>query len=305
MSLAIQARGLVKTYGEHTALDGFTLEVPTGTIHGLLGPNGAGKSTAVGILTTLTRLDGGTATVAGIDVNDGRAVRERIGLVGQYAAVDEILSGRQNLIMFGRLLGMKKKEAAARAEELLKNFALSDASDRPISGYSGGMRRRLDIAVSLITKPEVLFLDEPTTGLDPRGRIDVWNAVKDVAADGTTVLMTTQYLEEADRLADRISIMKAGQVVAEGTASELKASRGDGQIDITFPIDTDRSAVHQALGVDPSDNLRVTYPAPNGAADLTEAIRRLDNVGLIPTDIALRQPTLDEAFLSITEKDAR
>lgn len=305
MSLAIQARGLVKTYGEHNALDGFTLEVPTGTIHGLLGPNGAGKSTAVGILTTLTRLDGGTATVAGIDVNDGRAVRERIGLVGQYAAVDEILSGRQNLIMFGRLLGMKKKEAAARAEELLKNFALSDASDHPISGYSGGMRRRLDIAVSLITKPEVLFLDEPTTGLDPRGRIDVWNAVKDVAAEGTTVLMTTQYLEEADRLADRISIMKAGQIVAEGTALELKASRGDGQIDIAFPIDTDRSAVQQALGVDPSDNLRVTYPAPNGAADLTEAIRRLDNLGLIPTDIALRQPTLDEAFLSITEKDAR
>lgn len=305
MPLAIQARGLVKTYGEHNALDGFTLEVPTGSIHGLLGPNGAGKSTAVGIFTTLTRLDSGTATVAGVDVSEGRTVRERIGLVGQYAAVDEILSGRQNLIMFGRLLGLKKKAAAARAEELLENFALTDASDRPISGYSGGMRRRLDIAVSLITKPEVLFLDEPTTGLDPRGRIDVWNAVKDVAADGTTVLMTTQYLEEADRLADRISIMKSGRVVAEGTPAELKASRGDGQIDITFPIDTDRTTVQEALGVEPTDNLRVSYPAPNGAADLTEAIRRLDACRLTPTDIALRQLTLDEAFLSITEKDAQ
>lgn len=223
-SPALHALDLVKTYGDKRALDGFTLTVAPGTIHGLLGPNGAGKSTAVGILTTLTSHDGGTARVSGIDVSDGTSVRQRIGLVGQDAAVDEILSGHQNLVMFARLLGLSRKDAARRATELLKQFSLTEAADRPASGYSGGMRRRLDIAVSLIRNPDVLFLDEPTTGLDPQGRLDVWDAITRAASEGTTVLLTTQYLEEADRLADRISIMKDGRVIAEGTPEELKGA---------------------------------------------------------------------------------
>ena len=310
---ALHALDLVKTYADKRALDGFTLTVAPGTIHGLLGPNGAGKSTAVGILTTLTSHDGGTARVSGIDVSDGTSVRQRIGLVGQDAAVDEILSGHQNLVMFARLLGLSRKDAARRATELLKQFSLTEAADRPASGYSGGMRRRLDIAVSLIRNPDVLFLDEPTTGLDPQGRLDVWDAITRAASEGTTVLLTTQYLEEADRLADRISIMKDGRVIAEGTPKELKGALGGDRIDLTFGPDVAPADILAALngtrsGADVTeDDLTVTpestfisVPAPRGATDLTDTVRALDVAGIPPSDIALRRPTLDEVFLAVT-----
>jgi ABC-2 type transport system ATP-binding protein len=304
---AIHADSLVKNYGAHRALDNFHLTVPTGSIHGLLGPNGAGKTTAVGVLTTLTSLDQGVARIAGTDVRDGNAVRARIGLVGQYAAVDEILGGHQNLVMFARLLGFRRADARRRADELLEQFSLTVAADRPVSGYSGGMRRRLDIAVSLIRHPDVLFLDEPTTGLDPRGRIDVWDAVLRAADAGTTVLLTTQYLEEADRLADRISIMSSGRVIAEGTPDELKANRGGDRVDLTFTSQVSSADVECALAPgelsftpDP-DKLLVSLSAPDGPADMVDIIRRLDAANLTPTDIALRRPTLDEVFLSVTE----
>lgn len=305
---AIHANQVVKAYGDQRALDNFTLTVPTGSIHGLLGPNGAGKTTAVGVLSTLTRLDNGTARIAGTDVHDGPAVRRRIGLVGQYAAVDEILSGRQNLTMFARLLGLRRAAARTRAEELLDQFSLADAADRPVSGYSGGMRRRLDIAVSLIRNPDVLFLDEPTTGLDPRGRIDVWDAVAGAASDGTTVLLTTQYLEEADRLADRISIMKAGRVIAEGSPDQLKRERGGDRIEATFDPGTDRATLSSALAVEPTaftatpEAILASLPAPNGTRDMVEVIRRLDARGITPSDVSLRRPTLDEVFLSVTDQ---
>ena len=222
-SPALTATDLRKRFGAKQALDGFTIEVQSGTIHGLLGPNGAGKSTAVRILSTLTRLDSGTATIAGIDVaSSPAAVRERIGLVGQSPAVDEILGARQNLVLFGRLFGLTRRAADARASELLERFALTEAGTKPVSTFSGGMRRRLDIAASLILRPSVLFLDEPTTGLDPRGRNEVWSAIRGAAADGTTVLLTTQYLEEADQLASRISVMNTGRVVAEGTQTSSR-----------------------------------------------------------------------------------
>ncbi|MGP9758117.1 ATP-binding cassette domain-containing protein [Corynebacterium sp. AOP12-C2-36] len=304
---AIHAESLVKTYGDHRALDNFTLTVPTGTIHGLLGPNGAGKTTAVGVLTTLTTLDSGTARIAGTDVRDGNALRSRIGLVGQYAALDEVIGGRENLVMFARLLGLRRRDARRRADELLEQFSLTDAADQAVSGYSGGMRRRLDIAVSLIREPDVLFLDEPTTGLDPRGRVDVWDAVLQTARAGTTVLLTTQYLEEADQLADRISIMKDGRVIAKGTPDELKRSRGGDRVDVTFPSTTTRAEVEAAVPAgwqsltETTDGIHASVPAPRGTADMVDLVRRLDEANLSPTDVALRRPTLDEVFLSVTE----
>ncbi|WP_291479390.1 ATP-binding cassette domain-containing protein [Corynebacterium sp.] len=312
---AIHAEHLVKHYGTQRALDDFTLTVPTGSIHGLLGPNGAGKTTAVNVLSTLTALTGrdtGTARIAGTDIHEGPAVRERIGLVGQYAAVDEALGGHENLVMFARLLGLRRRDAHRRADELLEQFDLTDAAGRTVSGYSGGMRRRLDIAVSLIRHPDVLFLDEPTTGLDPRGRSDVWDAVLSAARAGTTVLLTTQYLEEADRLADRISIMTSGRVVAEGTPGELKRSRGGDRVDVTFGPQVSRSEVADALCGAPSaptmsvvesaEGLRVSLPAPAGTVDLVDTVRRLDAATLSPVDIALRRPTLDEVFLAVTDQ---
>ena len=225
--LAIEADGLHKRYGDQQALDGFDLAVPQGTVCGLLGPNGAGKTTAVKSLTTLVRFDAGTARVAGFDVaRDATEVRRRIGLVGQEAAVDEILSGRQNLVMFGQLLHLAPLAARRRADELLERFGLADTGRKPVEQFSGGMRRRLDLAVSLILAPPVLFLDEPTTGLDPRGRTEVWEAVRALVADGTTVLLTTQYLEEADQLADQLCIVDHGRVVARGTPDELKSALG-------------------------------------------------------------------------------
>ncbi|WP_245579767.1 ATP-binding cassette domain-containing protein [Brevibacterium album] len=308
---AIRAVGLRKRYGTLDALDGFDLEAEAGAVHGLLGPNGAGKSTAVSILSTLVEADGGTAEVAGADVRrDPGAVRRRAGLIGQHPAVDEILGGRQNLVMFGRLLGLRRREAAARADELLEAFGLAEAAARPASSYSGGMRRRLDIAAGMILDPEVLFLDEPTAGLDPRGRIDVWEAVARIAARGTTVLLTTQHLEEADRLAHRVSIMKAGRIIAEGAPDQLKRQRGGDRIEIAAGDPAAAADIGRALtgatGPAPEvDGLthRVTVPAPRGTADLSEAVRRLDAAGLAPDDIGLRRPTLDEVFLALTEKE--
>ncbi|SDQ58449.1 ABC-2 type transport system ATP-binding protein [Thermostaphylospora chromogena] len=233
--VAVRAEGLLKRYGGTTALDGFDLAVPGGTVHGLLGPNGAGKTTAVRILSTLLRPDGGRAEVAGFDVvRQADQVRYRIGLVGQHAAVDEVLSGRRNLAMFGRLYHLPGKIADRRADELLERFRLTDAADKAVKEYSGGMRRRLDLAAGLILSPPVLFLDEPTTGLDPRARIEVWEAVRELVREGTTVLLTTQYLEEADRLADRVTVIDAGRVVAEGTPGELKSAVGGDRVHVVL-----------------------------------------------------------------------
>lgn len=309
--LAIRASGLRKRYGTVTALDGFRLEAESGTVHGLLGPNGAGKSTAVGVLSTLIEPEAGTVEVAGADLRrEPAAVRRRIGLIGQHPAVDEILGGRQNLVMFGRLLGLRRAEAGARAEELLEAFGLREAAGRPVSSYSGGMRRRLDIAAGMILDPDVLFLDEPTVGLDPRGRADVWEAVAAIASRGTSVLLTTQHLEEADRLAHRISIMQDGRVVAEGTPGQLKRQRGGDRIEIAAVDAAAAEAIGAALaGADrpgpevDAASARVALAAPHGTADLGEAVRRLDAAGLVPEDIALRRPTLDEVFLALTEKE--
>lgn len=303
---AIRAIDVVKKYGDTFALNGFHLEVPRGSIHGLLGPNGAGKSTVVSILSTLVRLDSGSAEVAGIDVRRGGEVRRRIGLVGQHAAVDEILGGRQNLIMFARLLGLKITAARTRADELLEAFSLTEAAAKPVGGYSGGMRRRIDIAASLILDPDVLFLDEPTTGLDPRGRIEVWNLISEIAHRGTTVLLTTQYLDEADQLADRISILKEGAVIAEGTPTELKKQRGGERVEITAPVGIPAPRLLAALGdsatLTDAETGILTYPAPHGTADLIEVVRLLDTAGITPADISLRRPTLDEVFLAVTEE---
>ncbi|TBN57957.1 ATP-binding cassette domain-containing protein [Glaciihabitans arcticus] len=305
---ALVAAGLHKRYGATAALDGFDLAIERGTIHGLLGPNGAGKSTAVRALATLVDYDDGTATIDGFDVrSQGAKVRQRIGLVGQSAAVDEILGGRQNLVMFGRLYGLSTRAATVRADELLERFGLSEAARKPVSGYSGGMRRRLDIAASLIQTPAVLFLDEPTTGLDPRGRNEVWEVVRRIRDEGTTVLLTTQYLDEADQLASRISVMNAGAVIAEGAPAELKREVGR---DVLVVVVTDGGRVHEAstildrvgdgpVSIDP-DERQVSVPARGGSAALVGALRELDARRIEVEDIALRRPTLDEVFLTLT-----
>ena len=302
------ARGLRKTYGETLALDGFDLEVAPGTVHALLGPNGAGKSTAVNTLATLTRCEEGEATVAGHDVRrEPRAVRAAIGLVGQSVALDEVLHGRENLVMFGRLHDLTKAEARSRAEELLATFELSDAADRKVSTYSGGMRRRLDIAASLIRRPQLLFLDEPTTGLDPRGRNEVWQTIRAVVEAGTTVLLTTQYLDEADQLADRITVMGAGRVIAEGTASELKGRLGGDRVIVTAAAGTDLEQVRVAMGgvADPElHQVTVDAGPAGGGAALLGAVRALDSAGLDFDDVLLRRPTLDEVFLHLTAPTA-
>lgn len=308
---AVRATGLVKNYDKVRALDELEIEIPAGTIHGLLGPSGAGKSTLVSALSTLITLEAGTAEVAGLDVSAHPGqVRRRIGLVGQSAALDEILGGRQNLVMFAQLFGLSRRDAARRADELLAGFSLAEAGERPVSTYSGGMRRRLDITVGMILDPQVLFLDEPTTGLDPRGRIDVWNSVTAIAERGTTVLLTTQYLEEADALADHISIMKSGRIIAEGTPTELKRARGGDRIEVSGATASEARAIRTALvstdgpeiALD-EDTGVVTCPASGGAADLSAVVRRLDAAGIVADDIALRRPTLDEVFLALTEKE--
>jgi ABC-2 type transport system ATP-binding protein len=306
----ILANGLRKRYGDKEALRGFDLAVAEGAVCGLLGPNGAGKTTAVRILTTLLRHDGGRASVAGFDVARQPAeVRRRIGLVGQHAAVDEILSGRQNLVMFGRLYHLDAGIARRRADELLAQFGLADTGSKPVGTYSGGMRRRLDLAASLILAPPVLFLDEPTAGLDPRGRAEVWQAVRRLVADGTTVLLTTQYLDEADQLADRISLIDGGRVVAEGTPDELKSRLGGDRIDVVLRDAADLPAAAKLIGsaagaeaaVD-LDTRQVSAPVKDRMAALAEVVRMLDSAGIVAEDIALRRPTLDEVFLANTER---
>jgi ABC-2 type transport system ATP-binding protein len=303
VNTSLAADGLRKRYGEVRALDGFDLAVAAGTIHGLLGPNGAGKSTAVKALATLIDLDGGAARVAGLDVRtQGRQVRERIGLIGQNAAVDEILGGRQNLVMFGRLYGLGKAAARERADQLLARFGLSAAADRAVSTYSGGMRRRLDIAAGLIRTPAVLFLDEPTTGLDPRGRNDVWETVREVAAGGTTVLLTTQYLDEADQLAAEISVMNHGRIIASGTPEALKRRLGGDRVTVTLPSPDalDVLAGRFANATVDAAARTVTFEVGSGVVALAEIVRVLDQLDLTPEDLVLRRPTLDEVFLTLT-----
>ena len=298
------AHGLRKRYGDTLALDGFDLEVAPGTVHALLGPNGAGKSTAVNTFATLTRCDDGEALVAGHDVRHSpRQVRASIGLVGQTSALDEVLFGRENLVMFGRLHDLSKAEARLRADELLVAFGLADAADRKVATYSGGMRRRLDVAAALVTRPRLLFLDEPTTGLDPRGRNEVWQMVRDVVAAGTTVLLTTQYLDEADQLADRITVMGAGRVIAEGTPTGLKDLLGGDRVIVTASAATDLERLRDVLdGVSDPERREVTVEAgeTGGSAALVAAVRSLDAAGLEFDDVLLRRPTLDEVFLHLT-----
>ncbi|CAM5510739.1 daunorubicin resistance protein DrrA family ABC transporter ATP-binding protein [Streptomyces atroolivaceus] len=304
MSDAIVLEGVHKRYGEKRALDGLGLTVRRGAVHGVLGPNGAGKTTAVRVLTTLLRHDEGRAEVAGFDVRSEAAeVRRRIGLLGQHAAVDEELGGRQNLEMFGRLHHLGARRAGLRAGELLERFGLADTGRKAVKQYSGGMRRRLDLAASLITDPEVLFLDEPTTGLDPRGRTEVWNAVRSLAAGGTTVLLTTQYLEEADQLADRISVIDDGRVIAEGTADQLKATVGGDRVDVVVRdpgrLGEAAALLGEGVSVD-TDRRLVGAPAPDRMRALTRTVRLLEEAGIEAEDVAVRRPTLDEVFLALT-----
>ncbi|WP_224284615.1 ATP-binding cassette domain-containing protein [Streptomyces sp. LS1784] len=305
---AIVVEGLRKKYGDKQALDGLDLTVRSGTVQGILGPNGAGKTTAVRIMSTLLRPDDGRVEVAGIDARTrADEVRSRIGLLGQSAAVDEELSGRQNLEMFGRLYHLGARRASARAEELLTRFGLADTGTKAVKQYSGGMRRRLDLAASLICEPRVLFLDEPTTGLDPRGRTEVWNAVRSLVSGGTTVLLTTQYLEEADQLADRIAVINHGKVIAQGTVDELKTKTGGDRIDVVLH-DTSRLAraallLPGAATVD-EDRRLVSASVGDRMAALTETVRALEAAGIVAEDIAVRRPTLDEVFMHLTKTEA-
>jgi ABC-2 type transport system ATP-binding protein len=308
MPAAIHAEGLVKTFGDVRALDGVDLDVPEGTVLGLLGPNGAGKTTAVRVLTTLLRPDSGKAVVAGIDVlqhpND---VRRSIGLSGQFAAVDEYLTGRENLHMVGRLYQLSARAAKARAGELLDRFNLADAADRPAKTYSGGMRRRLDLAAALVVQPPVMFMDEPTTGLDPRNRQQLWEVIKELVSGGTTLLLTTQYLEEADHLAHDICVIDHGKVIARGTSDQLKARTGGERVEVVV---SDRLLITTAtelltgfakgeVAVE-EHTRRITVPVTGGAKLLAEIIRDLDGRGIGIDDIGLRRPTLDDVFLSLT-----
>ena len=303
---AIRARGLRKSFGDVHALDGVDLEVAPGTVLGLLGPNGAGKTTAVRVLTTLLSPDEGEVCVAGQDLRtDAAELRRRIGLAGQYAAVDENLTGAENLTLVGRLNHLPTAEARSRATALLARFGLTEAGGRTAKTYSGGMRRRLDLAAALVARPPVLFLDEPTTGLDPRSRIDLWSVIEDLVRDGTTVLLTTQYLEEADRLADRISVVDRGRVIAEGTSAELKARLGGALVEVRL---SDAAEAGQVLGTlsgagsGPAtvEDEIVRVPAGEGTATLAEVVRRLDAAGITARGLQLREPSLDEVFLALT-----
>ncbi|MFI5538448.1 ATP-binding cassette domain-containing protein [Nocardia sp. NPDC051900] len=309
---AIVAEGLVKRYGQLVALDGLDLRVPEGTVTALLGPNGAGKTTTVRVFTTLLVPDAGRATVAGIDVlRDPQTLRSRIGASGQYAAVDEYLTGFENLEMVGRLYHMGVQRSKERARELLERFRLTDAADRPVKGYSGGMRRRLDLAGALVANPPVLFLDEPTTGLDPRARLDLWDVIEELVAGGTTLLLTTQYMEEADRLADSIAVIDHGKVIAKGTADELKTMVGGDRIELTVDRVDNLATAEAALKslADGEIHLepglrRIIVPVSDGSQALVEAVGRLAEHGVQIHDVGLRRPSLDDVFLTLTGHEA-
>ncbi|MFU8870373.1 ATP-binding cassette domain-containing protein [Micromonospora sp. SL4-19] len=316
--LAVEADGLVRSFGSTRALDGLDLQVPAGTVYGLLGPNGAGKTTAVRVLATLLRPDGGRARIFGHDVvAEADAVRARVSLTGQYASLDEDLTGMENLVLLGRLLGLGKTDARARAESLLAAFGLTDAAGRQVKKYSGGMRRRIDIAASILNTPDLLFLDEPTTGLDPRSRNQVWEIVRAVVAHGTTVLLTTQYLDEADQLAGRIAVVDHGKVIAEGTPGELKSSVGSGTIHVRLRDPGQRSEAEKvlrvALGVPVQlepDPVALTARVGEEGSDLeageqaARALGELARAGIVVDDFSLGQPSLDEVFLALTDHPA-
>jgi ABC-2 type transport system ATP-binding protein len=315
---AIETSGLIKTFGDNRAVDGVDLTIPAGTVYGLLGPNGAGKTTVVRMLATLLRPDGGTARVFGHDVvREADAVRSRVSLTGQYASVDEDLTGTENLVLLARLLGYPKAQARERAARLLAAFGLTEAADRQVKKYSGGMRRRIDIAASILNTPDLLFLDEPTTGLDPRSRNQVWDIVRVVVANGTTVLLTTQYLDEADQLAGRIAVIDHGKVIAEGSPGELKSSIGAGTVHVRLRDAGQRAAAERVL----AEELRTTVqlePDPvaltaraaasgseRGAAEqASRALARLAEAGIVVDDFSLGQPSLDEVFLALTDRPA-
>ncbi|MFG1719916.1 ATP-binding cassette domain-containing protein [Micromonospora chalcea] len=316
--LAVEADGLVRSFGTTRALDGLDLRVPAGTVYGVLGPNGAGKTTAVRVLATLLRPDGGTARVFGHDVvRDADAVRSRVSLTGQYASLDEDLTGAENLILLARLLGLSRAGARNRADQLLAAFGLTEAAGRQVKKYSGGMRRRIDIAASILNTPDLLFLDEPTTGLDPRSRNQVWAIVRAVVAYGTTVLLTTQYLDEADQLAGRIAVVDHGRVIAEGTPGELKSSVGSGSVHIRLRDPGQRPQAEQvlraALGVPvqlDTDPVALTARVGEDGTDLeasaqaARALGELAGAGIVVDDFSLGQPSLDEVFLALTDHPA-
>jgi ABC-2 type transport system ATP-binding protein len=316
MSLAIEATGLVKVFGDNRAVDGLDLRVPAGSVYGVLGPNGAGKTTAVKMLATLLRLDGGQATVFGHDVRkQPNEVRARVSLTGQYASVDEDLTGVENLVLLGRLLGHRKRPARERADQLLDAFGLTDAGNRQVKTYSGGMRRRLDIAASILNTPELLFLDEPTTGLDPRSRNQVWEIVRAVVSHGTTVLLTTQYLDEADRLASRIAVIDHGKVIAEGTPGQLKSSVGAGTVHLRLRNPDQRDAAEEVLArvmaapvQRDADAVGLTVRVGTGGSEFgaaeqaSRALSELAAAGIVVDDFSLGQPSLDEVFMALTDR---
>ena len=305
MDLMIEAKGLTKRFGDILALDSLDLSAPSGQVLAVLGPNGAGKTTFVSTIATLLRPDSGTLRVAGTDVRTNPAgVRRKIGLAGQYAAVEPALTGRENLQMVARLFGHTRRGARAAAADVLRQLSLADAGDRLVRTYSGGMRRRLDLGASLVGAPQLLLLDEPTTGLDPRSRNELWNAIRDLVAAGTDVLLTTQYLEEADQLADRIVIIDHGRTVADGTADELKSRAGRDVVEVALQDENDLATAIELLGPDAAPDgehrERLRVPVRDGARDIVAIIRKLDDAGLHLTDIALRRPTLDDVFLNLT-----
>jgi ABC-2 type transport system ATP-binding protein len=306
---SIVAENLIKTYrnGEVKALDGLNLDVEEGTVLGILGPNGAGKTTTVRVLATLLKPGSGHATVGGIDViKNPKAVREIIGLSGQYAAVDETLTGWDNLVMFGRLYHLSSNESKTRAEELLKQFSLTDSAKRPIKTYSGGMRRRLDLAASLIIRPKVLFLDEPTTGLDPRGRMEMWTVIENLVKEGVTLLLTTQYLEEADQLADDIAVIDRGKVIARGTSDQLKGQVGGERLEIIVAqsdLTTAQGIIERVTGAKSLVDAglrKISAPVKDGSQTLIEVIREFDSAKIHALDLAMKRPSLDDVFMSLT-----
>ena len=304
MQPIVRAEQVEKRFGTIHALAGVSLAIEAGIIYALLGPNGAGKTTLIRVLATLLKPDGGSATVAGIDVvHDPVAVRNRIGLAGQFAAVDEYLTGREAVEMVGRLYNLSARTARERAAEVLERISLAGDADRLVRTYSGGMKRRLDLAASLVGRPDVLFLDEPTTGIDPRSRLEVWALIRDLVGSGTTVLLTTQYLDEADRLAGRIGVIHEGKLISEGTGNQLKDRLGGAVIHIDVPDDA-QEATRAALGSESGSESgaagTITLPAPAGPASLVAAVRTLDAAGITPTDIGLRRPTLDDVFIALT-----